>query len=98
MMDTNTMCDILRNPIIILDRYNMAPMDREVMREIANHIEQQEKYAELGRLAVQGLSQELSVWHCHSNFNSDLCKWYRKIHGCEHQEFCQKRAELLVEG
>lgn len=42
-MNTKTMCEMLRNPVLTLDRYNMAPMDRAVMKGIADYIEQQEK-------------------------------------------------------
>lgn len=56
------------------------------------------KFAELGRMALHGFSQELSVWHCRGNYDSDLCKWYSNGHGCERKDFCQKRAELLAKG
>jgi hypothetical protein len=63
--------------------------NREFYSEIADLIEQQEKYAELGRLAVDIHGYICSV--------EGFGKWRECADDCKFINFCQKRAELLVE-
>lgn len=58
---------------------------------VKDFIEQQEKYAELGRLALK-----LGNDYCDHTFNDGYCN--RCDCGITMTNFCQKRAELLAEG
>lgn len=56
-------------------------------RELSRKIEQQEPYAELGRLAVE-------EYICDYEFNDYKCLKCNSPDKCGNYEFCQKRAEL----
>ena len=60
--------------------------------DIADFIEQQEKYAELGRLAVE--CSATNKFPCQGKYDNDICYETLDMGCCEYEEFCQKRAEL----
>lgn len=90
MMDAKTSIEILRSEGV--DYFpkipGVQPISKFRAKEIADFIEQQEKYAELGRLVV-------STHICWCEFDDQECK---NTPECPQRNFCQKRAELLGGG
>lgn len=92
-MDKNTACKILRESDCICNGVGnfkiVSPIEIEL---IADFIEQQEKYAELGRLALTTRANVCS--------NNDFIKRGAKQceKHCTNYPYCAKRAELLAKG
>lgn len=88
-MDKDTAVNELRSGHICYKDFSGKIVDikRDIANGIADFIEQQEKYAELGRLAVS-----LDECFCPCKYGSEECG----IYDCSDslQVFCQKRAEL----
>lgn len=98
-MDVKIICNMLRNPVITLDRYNMAPMDMGVMRNIANLIEQQNKLAELWQLVNQGVAEVMPHTACKGRYQSNHCNYVNAPGdaGCVLKYYCKNQADLMRE-
>jgi hypothetical protein len=100
-MNAKTAIEILRREFKLIDKsLGLKPIPIDVSKKIAYYIEQQEKYAELGRLAVEAIDKYetyyLNTRPCASS-NTMFIKC--RDRECEWTNFCQLRAELLkVEG
>jgi len=88
-MDVKTMIYFLKPDGLMKDGNRVVLLADEIANEISDYIEQQEKCAELGRLAM-GIKQLL----CKYKFNSYGCNHTRDFVICGWIPFCQKRAEL----
>jgi hypothetical protein len=89
MMDAKTMIYFLKPDGLMKDGNRVVLLADEIANEISDYIEQQEKYAELGRLAVN-----LHGYVCTSG---GFGKWKECDGDCKFISFCQKRSELLAE-
>jgi len=89
-MDAKTMIYFLKPDGLMKDGNRVVLLADEIANEISDYIEQQEKYAELGRLALTTRAMVCS--------NNDFIK--RGVNKCEehctNNLYCKKRAELLV--
>jgi len=97
-MDTKTVVEKMRNKYkcyIKLDvwRSKSAQLMQAECDEIADFIEQQEKYAELGRLAIA----EIEKYDCKGIVTADCMPEDDFMLVCDNYWFCRLRAELLVE-
>ena len=100
MMDKNTAVEILRSNYIDYAPPIMGckPISARRCEDIANFIEQQEKYAELGRLALEVLDINNGIEDTDFCSRDHLEMWKGKCVNCCWIPFCQKRAELLTGG
>ena len=64
-------------------------------KQIADFITEQEKYAEIGRLALEAIKKDKEGFGCELKEMFGDCIYGLK---CKWLKFCQKRAELLMEG
>jgi hypothetical protein len=87
MMDAKTAVGLLKNygGCIVTDQEGIIRLNSDLLIKL---LEQQEKYAELGRLALTTFNNA-DFDHCGENYNNNCSE------GCEWLKFCQKRAELL---
>ena len=85
-MDAKTEAHALRSAFV--GQPDDVLFSRKYMLEVADFIEQHEKYAELGRLAIK-------AYVCDYEFDDFDCETACDS-GCDDYNFCQKRAELLA--
>lgn len=95
-MDKETAVEILKSTLVNFSPpiAGMKPISVKRVAEIADFIEQQEQYAELGRLVMEAIKNGRS-------FAPPICKYLPpKVsdeycgEGCQWARFCAKRAEL----